>query len=1402
MALLTFLVLAFFSLPQFQKAEVVTDFSTCQDFFYKKTAPAGFDQNLIKICQKYNDLYRYATLYSTFRRIPIYSAYTFDFACGNNTEGRRATWFIERQLSIPSDPHDNMDLPRNDREMLKQNQAIDRFYENTNYDRGHLNPNNFQCNDGRIATFTLTNAVPMDACFNRVLWKEYEDETRNVLERLRNKGIAYLVSGVVPSVNKIPIQKIDETEEERDFFMVTLPSHIWTAVCFEAYDTTKSFSFGYLGINKPDAIIEPMEILTLEEQLQALYENPSLNIFQDDCGASTQNSQKILRNLKKKIFLPQKGRSMYSNSVPEVRRTWDATVLTKRRRASSQEPVRHKRIVKMEMDLSFDNLNEWQENNEIFKEQTKFACVLMSGHLTASVHSHHHIQRRSDDNLICTLVPEKSSYASDVTADGTRCLEGNICNVSCLTEHGIMPCCTTPCLYDYESKLFICSSGNQCVICSPQYSTITQSGKSCKNSECATQGEKKYWCYTDGKVKEYCNPPHVPANLGPLACLVNTDKWLTFTADNGKLWCSKNCKGDACKIGVKSEYDDALCKYKASFSKSGNILLQDRRGMYLCRSPENSTQYIQAAKHQPDASCEFEVSVMNGKVLFKADNGKMLSRIFRDSSDNIEAEKNSPDVSCEFTVSTGADNVGPLACYIDTEKLVTFVADNGKFWCNTICKDDTCRIQVDEKYDDTQCKYKVSQARNGKILLQDRRGMYLCRSPEYSIEYIQAAKHQPDASCEFQVSVMDGNVLFKADNGKMLSRIPRGSEDNIEAEKASPDVFCKFTVHSGENIGGSTGRDTGVKNLSPLVYSIVSNNWITFVADNGKYWCNKLCTQVACRIQVVENYDELHCRYKVSQARNGKILLQDRRGMYLCRSPEYSIEYIQAAKHQPDASCEFQASVMDGNVLFKADNGKMLSRILRGSEDNIEAEKVSPDVFCKFTVHSGDNIGGSTGRDTGVDNVSSLANIIGSEKWITFVADNGKFWCHELCTAVSCKIKVNYNYDDTQCRYKLSQARNGKILLQDTRGMYLCRSPEYSINYIQAIKNLPDSSCEFQVSMMDGKVLFKADNGKMLSRILRGLEDNIEAEKASPDVFCQFTVIIEMKNVSPLVYSIVSNNWITFVADNGKYWCNKLCTQVACRIQVVENYDELHCRYKVSQARNGKILLQDRRGMYLCRSTVNSIQYIQAAKHQPDASCEFQASVMDGNMLFKADNGKMLSRILRGLEDNIEAEKDSPDIFSKFTVNTGVTDVGPLACFINTEKYITFMADNGGIWCNRLCRGDVCRILVDKAFDDKRCMYKVSQASNGKILLQNIRGMYLCISSEYNISYIKTAKHYPDATCEFEVFVEDGKLHFKASNGRMLSRIYRGQDNIEAEKPFFDHFGKFTVIPQCQMSNV
>ncbi|CAM5097712.1 unnamed protein product [Natator depressus] len=61
-----------------------------------------------------------------------------------------------------------------EKEKLKEKQAINEDYDSTHYDRGHLNPNSCQCGQGQIATFTLTNAVPMDPCFNRVNWYELE----------------------------------------------------------------------------------------------------------------------------------------------------------------------------------------------------------------------------------------------------------------------------------------------------------------------------------------------------------------------------------------------------------------------------------------------------------------------------------------------------------------------------------------------------------------------------------------------------------------------------------------------------------------------------------------------------------------------------------------------------------------------------------------------------------------------------------------------------------------------------------------------------------------------------------------------------------------------------------------------------------------------------------------------------------------------------------------------------------------------------------------------------------------------------------------------------------------------------------------------------------------------------
>ncbi|KAL1277098.1 hypothetical protein QQF64_023771 [Cirrhinus molitorella] len=132
------------------------------------------DQNTEKICQKlqYDD-FLYATLYSTFKKIPLYSAYKFDPKCsGTSPSG----WHVEPQLISLGEP-DYMILEKDlkdKKDQLKKTQAISSDYELTGYDRGHLYPNSFQCGEDRKATFTLTNAAPMDACFNRIHWKLWE----------------------------------------------------------------------------------------------------------------------------------------------------------------------------------------------------------------------------------------------------------------------------------------------------------------------------------------------------------------------------------------------------------------------------------------------------------------------------------------------------------------------------------------------------------------------------------------------------------------------------------------------------------------------------------------------------------------------------------------------------------------------------------------------------------------------------------------------------------------------------------------------------------------------------------------------------------------------------------------------------------------------------------------------------------------------------------------------------------------------------------------------------------------------------------------------------------------------------------------------------------------------------
>ncbi|XP_067420757.1 endonuclease domain-containing 1 protein-like [Emydura macquarii macquarii] len=188
---------------------------------------------------------------------------------------------------------------------LKTNQAIDKDYDKTGYDRGHLNPNAFQCGEGQNATFTLTNVVPMDPCFNRVHWCELEE---NLKQQLKNEcsnvdGKPFLVTGAVPSPNlKIPIKADDDNRNiKRDAGRVVVPSRIWTAVCCNHSNNNEKFSFAFMGVNKPGSILEAMQVTQLNKELTKLYGKSSIEIFNGDCNEGSPKSAKVLKEITKML---------------------------------------------------------------------------------------------------------------------------------------------------------------------------------------------------------------------------------------------------------------------------------------------------------------------------------------------------------------------------------------------------------------------------------------------------------------------------------------------------------------------------------------------------------------------------------------------------------------------------------------------------------------------------------------------------------------------------------------------------------------------------------------------------------------------------------------------------------------------------------------------------------------------------------------------------------------------------------------------------------------------------------------------------------------------------------------------------------------------------------------------
>ncbi|XP_016305736.1 uncharacterized protein LOC107660826 [Sinocyclocheilus anshuiensis] len=502
LALLTCIVLRAFSTQA-----KVSDAFECKEFFFRNREPGGMDQNAKKICQwTSKGIYYYATLYSVHHRIPLYSAYIFDPECSSDG-GRSNVWHLEPQISVPDSGTFYMEREnKRNQNDYKGNQAISSDYSDTGYDRGHLYPNSFQCGDGRTATFTLTNAAPMDPCFNRIQWGKREKDLRSFLrDTLNNDGYSatvYIVTGTVPNANlKIPQREISEDPER-----VTVPSHIWTAVCYKHNsDDSESFSFGYIGENLPEGSISVMGVSALNYRLSELYSDTShsVRIFVEDCFDDNSKSSKVQIEFKNKINLSGNQRLQSS----DVQNTFGAV----KRLVSSDSisSAMNVKVSKLEAKLAFDNMDTYYIVAEKMKAFAESACLIKPQERTIV---HDEFRKRDvpkvSDAVECLLVPEKQKTA----ADGSPCqsITDSSDSCQCYLGAGTKPCCSSPCLYQHKLNSYMCHSGQTLIECSPRYSLVTVHGERCLDDHpCATYGYDYYWCWTGSLPHhwDYCSPP-------------------------------------------------------------------------------------------------------------------------------------------------------------------------------------------------------------------------------------------------------------------------------------------------------------------------------------------------------------------------------------------------------------------------------------------------------------------------------------------------------------------------------------------------------------------------------------------------------------------------------------------------------------------------------------------------------------------------------------------------------------------------------------------------------------------------------------------------------------------------------------------------------------------------------
>lgn len=155
---------------------------------------------------------------------------------------------------------------------LGANQALTSDYVGSGYERGLLNPSVLNEEDFQVATYTLTNAVPLSPALSKSWHRDIGKVVKQALiPHCSKMDHLYLLAGAIPSSVRVKGK-------------VSVPESLWLAACCDA---PEGWSLGLVKKISDENSLADLTVRELEKQLL-----PGVHLFKGNCGEDKQSQKK------------------------------------------------------------------------------------------------------------------------------------------------------------------------------------------------------------------------------------------------------------------------------------------------------------------------------------------------------------------------------------------------------------------------------------------------------------------------------------------------------------------------------------------------------------------------------------------------------------------------------------------------------------------------------------------------------------------------------------------------------------------------------------------------------------------------------------------------------------------------------------------------------------------------------------------------------------------------------------------------------------------------------------------------------------------------------------------------------------------------------------------------------